>query len=254
MTAAARVKGARNPRPAPAVGAASSGPAGADAPGASLSHNLAGQRLGRKGRDTRERILAAAAELIESGPVDQLSLSAVARGASLGLTSVYNYFADLTELLLALLEPVMASAETSYLALLRQRWPDDEIAARCEAFVLAYHQFWARHSRLLHLRNSMADMLDARMMQHRVEATQPIIALLVAQMDAETAAANSRSAAFGLATMVMIGIERSVTIVTDRRLHDVLGWGAGDDEGRYVQPGVRLMELAVRDMRAANAR
>jgi len=72
-----------------------------------LSHNLNGQRLGRKGRDTRARILAATNELL-AGPIDTpISLSAVARQASLGMTSLYQYFTDLTELLLALLEPLM---------------------------------------------------------------------------------------------------------------------------------------------------
>ena len=98
-----------------------------------VSHNLHGQRLGRKGRDTRERILAATSELVEGDGEEQLSLSAVARRASIKLTSVYNYFTDLTELLLALLEPVMATAEDAYLSLLRERWPDDQLAARCEA-------------------------------------------------------------------------------------------------------------------------
>src|SRR3546814_7301779 len=85
-----------------------------------VSHNLNGQKLGRKGRITRERILAAAIELIDS-PEEAVTLSAVARRASLGMTSLYNYFTDLTELLLAVLEPVMATAEKSYLALLRDR-------------------------------------------------------------------------------------------------------------------------------------
>jgi len=147
-----------------------------------------------------------------------------------------------------LLEPVMATAEDAYLSLLRERWPDDQLAARCEAFVRAYQQFWASHSRLLHLRNSMADMLDQRMIMHRVEATQPIIALLVAQMDADVA--DFHSPAYGMATMVMIGIERSATIVTDTRLHDLLGWTDQDDEQRYVRPGARLMELALREQRA----
>lgn len=214
--------------------------------GCPVSHNLNGQRLGRKGRITRERILAAAIEIID-GPADEpLSLSAVARKCGLGLTSLYNYFADLTELLLAVLEPVMETAEEAYLARLRERWPDEELGARCEEFVRAYHGFWARHSRLLHLRNSMADSLDQRMMMHRVGATQPIIAMLMQQMDCDPADIPSPSAA--MATMVMIGIERSVTVTTDRQLPKVMGWEQREED-RFVVPGGRLMELAIREMR-----
>src|SRR4051812_7547086 len=75
------------------------------------SHNLNGQRLGRKGRLTRDRILVAANELLATPTDVPFSLSAVARQASLGMTSLYLYFTDLTELLLAILEPLMDEAE-----------------------------------------------------------------------------------------------------------------------------------------------
>ena len=90
----------------------------------SLSHNLQGQRLGRKGRDTRERILLAAETLLAAPPGAPITLSAVAREASLGMTTLYLYFSDFTELLLAVLDGIMATAEDSYIGRLRERWPD----------------------------------------------------------------------------------------------------------------------------------
>src|SRR5262245_17067431 len=104
----------------------------------SLSHNLVGQRLGRKGRDTRARILAATEKLL-AGPTDTaISLSAVAREASIGMTTMYLYFSDLTELLLAVLTPIMESAENSYIGHLRTVWPDDALNEHCRKFVEAY--------------------------------------------------------------------------------------------------------------------
>ncbi|MCJ2188426.1 TetR/AcrR family transcriptional regulator [Novosphingobium beihaiensis] len=213
---------------------------------ASISHNLNGQKLGRKGRVTRERILAAAIELIDS-PEEPVTLSSVARRASLGMTSLYNYFTDLTELLLAVLEPVMATAETSYLTVLRERWPDDDLFECCYRFVRAYHDFWLRHSRLLHMRNALADQRDQRMLAHRIDSTRPVIGLLVSQMDGET---RPESADTAMATMVMIGIERSITVATDRELRRQVGMGPEVSEDRFLVPGARLMELAVRDGRA----
>lgn len=212
------------------------------------SHNLAGQRLGRKGRDTRDRILAAMAELL-AGPRDtQISLSAVARQASLGMTSIYNYFTDFTELVMAVLEPVMASAEDAYLAMLRNRWSDEELGARCVEFTAAYHGFWARNSRLLHLRNSMSDNPDPRMMLHRVKCTQPIIRLIVQQMDGDSW--KHRSPEFAMATMLMIGIERSVTISTDNELPPLIALDIQHDADHFVRPSARMLELAIRDMRS----
>lgn len=215
-----------------------------------LSHNLNGQKLGRKGRVTRERILAATAELLAGPRETPISLSAVARQASLGMTSLYNYFTDFTELLLAVLEPVMESAEQAYLEQLRRRWPDGELAAHCSAFVFAYHAFWSRNARLLHLRNAMSEERDHRMMMHRVNSTQPIIHLLVEQMGGDPTA--PRSPEYALATMLMIGIERSVTVATNEELPWLLVQDIQHDATHFLHPGARLLELAIRDVRERN--
>lgn len=216
-----------------------------------VSHNLNGQRLGRKGRDTRERILAACGDLL-ADPEEAITMSAVARRASLGMTSLYNYFADLTELLLAVLEPVMATAEESYLRVLREHWPDAELGAHCYDFVQAYHGFWARHSRLLHLRNTMADSHDHRLMIQRVLSTQPLIGLFVAQMGG--AADDMRSPLRGMATVLMTGVERTVTVSTDIGLTTLFGESERRNEDHYLVPEARLIELAIADTRARLAR
>lgn len=216
-----------------------------------LSHNLNGQRLGRKGRDTRDRILAATNELL-AGPADvEISLSAVARQASLGMTSLYNYFNDLTELLLAVLEPVMATAEDEYVGLLRTRWDDADLGERTLAFVTAYHGFWVKHSRLLHLRNRMADAQNERMMMHRVRAAQPVMRLMVEQMDGELA--QPQSPVFSMATALMTGLERIVTVTTDVALQNTLH--APNPLGRthLLRAEARLLELGIRDYRTLAA-
>lgn len=212
---------------------------------ASISHNLNGQKLGRKGRVTRERIVAAAMELVGASD-EPITLGSVARRAGLGLTSLYNYFSDLTELLLALLESIIATAENEYLAVLRNRWPDEGLYENCYAFVHSYHSFWTRHSRLLHMRNALADQHEARMMKQRIESSRPIIRSLVLQMDADPTLGTR---ATSMATMLMMGIERSVTLVTDGELRALVGMAPDGDEERYVVPGARLMEIAIRDAR-----
>ena len=216
-----------------------------------VSHNLAGQKLGRKGRDTRDRIVAAVGELLAGPRSVQISLSAVARQASLGMTSLYNYFSDLTELLLAVLEPVMASAEDAYLRMLREPWSDDVLAERCHQFVTAYHQFWARNSRLLHLRNQMTDQGDERMIVQRVKSTQPVIRLIVNQMGGDSW--QHRSPEFAMATMLMIGIDRSITISTDTDLPALIAHDIQHDEQHFIRPSARLLELGIRDMRERRA-
>ncbi len=212
-----------------------------------ISHNLNGQKLGRKGRDTRERILAAAVDIIVNEPDTQISLSAVARRASLGMTSLYNYFADLTELLLAVLEPVMATAEEEFVGQIREYWPDEELTERCTQFVRAFYAFWERHARLLHLRNNMADAHDMRMMRHRVSATQPVIRLLIQQMDGDADVFDTPATA--MATALMTGIERSITVNTDDYVAGLFGEPAERKKEHYLWPAARIMELTIRDAR-----
>jgi AcrR family transcriptional regulator len=215
-----------------------------------VSHNLAGQRLGRKGRDTRERILAATERLL-AGPLDTpISLSAVAREASLGMTTLYLYFSDLTELLLAVLDPIMASAENSYVGHLRSRWPDDALAAHCLSFVESYHAFWVRHSRILHLRNSYADNGDERMRAHRISDGRPVIDLLVQQMDGDPA--QALSPAFGMATILLTGLERMITVATDVDFPSLLMEDPVPHVRNLLRAQARVLELGIADRRAAS--
>ena len=224
----------------PALAAAMSGAC------AAVSHNLAGQKLGPKGRVTRERILAAALELIEDNEDEAFTLGGVARRAGLGMSSLYNYFSDQTELLLAVLEPVTATAEEAYMAQVREPWTDEELPQRTRAFIVDYLGFWSRHSGLLHLRNSLADQLDVRMMHHRIDSTRPLIGLLVRQMCRN---AEPSDEALSMATVLMTGIERSVTLATDKRLPKLTGLPFDRGEDRYIESSARLLELAIRDMR-----
>lgn len=214
-----------------------------------LSHNLNGQRLGRKGRDTRERIIAAAQTLLAAPEPVQITLSAVAREASLGMTTLYLYFGDLTELLLAVLEPMMATAEDCYLASLRIRWPEETLGQHCIDFVNAYHAFWQQHSRILHLRNSMADQQDQRMMVHRIRSAQPLIAALVEQMDCDPRA--NPSPAFGMASVLVTGLERLVTIATDAYLPELLDSEFAPNMLDRLGSEARLLELGIRDCRTS---
>ena len=213
-----------------------------------VSHNVNGQRLGRKGRDTRERILAAAVELIQEEGDTPVSLSAVARRASLGMTSLYSYFADFSELIVAVLEPVMAEAEARFLRLAREPWPDEELGERAQAFIAAFYAFWERNSRILHLRNSLADQMDVRMMEHRIRSAQPVIRNFIRQMHHDPR--EVKTAAAGMATVLYIGIERMVAVTTDVTMPKVLPAHFAPDIEHLIEAEGRLLELGIREYRS----
>lgn len=184
-------------------------------PSEQRSHNLVGQRLGRKGRDTRERVIAALHCLLATCPEAQFTLTAVARQAGVGMTTVYLYFSDITELLLAALEPVTSEAAR----LIEQhchRWSDDILQEECLLFVEAHYRFWAKHARILHCRNSFADAGEPRLLENRRTMSNPAIACLARQLDIQDS--GNRAAGTEHAIVLLTMVERMATITTDANI------------------------------------
>jgi AcrR family transcriptional regulator len=220
-----------------------------------VSHNLAGQRLGRKGQETRERILAAALRLFDDQDGPPVTMSSVAREASVRLTNLYLYFPDFGELLLAALERVMATADAAFVDLLRVRWPDERLGESCLEFIWAHYRFWKRHGRILHMRNSVADT-DVRVATYRQNATRPLIDLLIRQMD--SGAGDIHAVPGRMASVVLTGFERVATVATNPLFYASIAADGVDDVdeiiGHMIVAEARLVELAIRDQRAFAAR
>ncbi|MFC4595820.1 TetR/AcrR family transcriptional regulator [Sphingobium tyrosinilyticum] len=216
-----------------------------------VSYNLAGQRLGRKGQETRERILSAMLRLLADPQGPPVNLTNVAREASVRLTNLYLYFPDFGDLLLAALARVMETADEAFVDLLRPRWPDERLRECALAFLRAHYQFWRTHARLLHMRNRLSDD-DARILEHRQRTTFPMLDLLIGQMDCPPDPPDARWRL--MATVVLTGFERMATVVTTPHFNPLgeTRKGAGTDGhiDALIQTEARLMELAIRDARA----
>lgn len=218
-------------------------------PSRSVSHNLNGQRLGRKGRDTRTRIIATARGLLDTGNPEAITLSAVARSAGIGMSSLYLYFADLPELLIAVLEPVNAEAEATHIEALLKRWPDAELRQCCLEFIAQFYRFWQRNARVLHLRNSLASHGEKRMAYHRIASASPIVTLIVRQMDHDALELGTSAAA--MATVLYAGIERIVMIATDFETEVRVNGSLVGNIEPYLEAEARLLEFGIREQRAA---
>ncbi|WP_298288818.1 TetR/AcrR family transcriptional regulator [Novosphingobium sp.] len=215
-----------------------------------VRHNLAGQRLGRKGQETRERILSAALQLLEEPDGPPVTLSSVARAASMRLTNLYLYFPDFGELLLAVLGRVMDDGDAAFMNQLKVRWPDDRLGEATLAFISAHFGFWKRHARLLHLRNALSDS-EPKILQYRQNATRPIIEFLVKQMDGGD---SENFSCTSLAVVALTGFERIATVVTNPNFRFVADDLQTESQEQMVEQLIaaeaRLLELAIRDRRA----
>jgi hypothetical protein len=136
------------------------------------------------------------------------------------------------------------------MSMAQERWPDDELYDCCLRFVSAYLAFWKKHSFILHLRNSIADQLDRRMMLHRLDAAQSMIDLLAKQMDCGIS--NIETPAHSMATVMLTGLERLVTIQTDTVfLQSLLDGKIVPEQVEYrrIDAEAKLLELGIRELR-----
>ena len=216
--------------------------------GQNVSHNLNGQRLGRKGRETRERIVRAAIEVLHDEGEEQFTLSAVARRAGLGMSALYNYFTDLSELMVAVLEPVMDSAQETYLSILGTYWPYDEVGDCSEQFWQCYAGFWSSHAAILHQRNRMSDAGDERMLACRVEAGLPLMDGIGRQLGPE-GVQEVGAEALALASVVATMMERTVTVQSQPSYRTYTRASLGSDTRSLGHAGAKLLALAITNWR-----
>ena len=218
-------------------------------------YNLFGQRLGRKGQETRERILVAALHLIETSQDLTITLSAIAREVSVRMTNLYLYFPDLGDLVLACLSRVMDTADEAYMVRLRERWPDDALFPAVLDFLRAHYQFCHNHMNLLHMRNSLADAGDSRFVEYRREISRPIMDALILQMDGRLEETDSHCA--DLATVIMAGFERLATVMTKSIFHSSVRVAGIIDEPAYIErlmvAEAKMITMVIRHQRDAVA-
>lgn len=215
------------------------------------THNLSGQRLGPKGLGTRERIVKAMLCLVESDDDAPITLSAVARAASVRMSNLYLYFPDLGELLLAALRRAVDEQDLPYMQCLRERWPDADLSRCCETFVRAHFDFWQSHARLLQMRNSLADGRDMRLIEYRNRISAPLIRLLLKQMD--VTGEEGDSSYRDCATVLVTGLERMATVVINPDFAAMTSLPDDEERARFIDrlacAEARIIECTVSRMR-----
>ena len=144
--------------------------------------------LGRKGAETRGKLMTATAELLKTTALRDLRASAISRYARVAVGTFYIYFENVEALALALSWQVAEQAH--YLAkLLRQPWYPGN-AAPIEDFIRAYFAFWDEHGPILRVRNLADAGGDETFLEARLQMEVPLYRLL----DAKVREAKDRGA------------------------------------------------------------
>lgn len=140
-----------------------------------ISKNKHGQSLGRKGRETRERLMSAALELLEDHSPVQLTVVAIAKKAKSSSATFYLYFEDVRSLLLVLSEDAEADMKVVH-EVLDEPWDPKVLdLEHADRVVQAYVSVWNKHREVLRYRNLEADRGDAEFENIRLRTTVRIV-------------------------------------------------------------------------------
>lgn len=165
--------------------------------------NLYGQAMGRKGTQTRERLIRATTELLEKRALRDVNVADIATLAGTSGSSFYIYFTDVSEAALAAadgIEQITPEIQT----MLEKPWTASDAQQRAAALVDAYVNFSSQHHAVLRIRNLAADEGDKRFEEVRHRAVERIHDLLEARI---AAAGNTLDPSAG-ASAVLALMER----------------------------------------------
>jgi len=171
------------------------------------AQNLYGQSMGRKGTQTRERLIRATIELLEKRPLRDVVVSDIATLAGTSSSSFYIYFADVSSAALAAAQGV-EQITPEIEALLGSAWTRADAQDKAGALVESYVNFSSQHHAILRIRNLSADEGDKRFEDVRHRAVSRIHELLEARI---AAAKNGLDPSSG-ASAVLALMERIAAI------------------------------------------
>jgi len=172
---------------------------------------LDGRALGRRGAQTRQRLLDATARLLEDNGLRELRVVDIARAVDLAPATFYQYFRDVEEAVLAL-SAAVGEETTSLSGLIAEPWsgPDGLVVVR--RLVEDFIANWDDHRAVLRTRNLAAQEGDPRFRAVRNEALRPLTEGIAAKVAAQ---GEPGVAPYAAAAAMVSMLERMAAFHTD---------------------------------------
>jgi AcrR family transcriptional regulator len=166
-----------------------------------------GRSLGKRGAQTRRRLLDATAHLLEHHGVRDLRVVDIAREVGTSPATFYQYFRDVEEAVLALASDV-GDELTPLVELLDRPWEGAAGLGAARALVEGFVDYWDDHRAVLRTRNLAAQEGDARFREVRNRSlnvfTQHVSAKVAESQAAGRVVAEISPAAAGAALVALI--------------------------------------------------
>ena len=137
-----------------------------------------GRIPGRRGRQTRDRLLDATAEMLDTRSYRDLSVVDVARSVGTSPATFYQYFSDVEAAILVLAGRMVEDGEQLRSAVADATWTGKAARTSAEQLVDAFLTFWRDHGAVLRVVDLAIAEGDQRFRQIRNDLLGPITAAL----------------------------------------------------------------------------
>ncbi|HEY1739540.1 MAG TPA: TetR family transcriptional regulator, partial [Acidimicrobiia bacterium] len=154
---------------------------------ASDARALDGRTIGKRGAETRRRLLDATAVLLRDRGVLELRVVDIARSVGTSSATYYQYFRDVDEAVLELADEIGARDVEPLARLLDDPWDAERGLAQARMLVERFIHVWDDHSAVLHTRNLAAQEGDRRFRETRNRTNRPFLEGFAAQVRAHQA-------------------------------------------------------------------
>lgn len=207
--------------------------------------NKNGQILGRKGLETRQRLMQAAHKLISDHSPFDLTISQVSQEAKVGKATFYVYFDDVQDLIFALCAQITEEIEDLFST--NDNLFGDAAHLHRDALMLVreFNRVWDRHSEILLYRNIEADRGNPRFNDLRTHSAIPILNALCDRIANSLPKERGRRRVFSYAEAIVffVAMERLAAAA-----HQYPGDGLDPDLLIEAQASVLVRLLEPRDM------
>jgi len=185
-----------------------------------------GRALGRRGAETRRRLLEATAKLLEHHGVRDLRVVEITRAVGTSPATFYQYFHDVPEAVLALAEEVGEDLAPIG-EVLDGDWTGHRGLDAARVLVEKFITFWDEHRAVLRTRNLAAQEGDDRFRAVRNAALRPMLDRLASRIAASqrAGAVAERLSAPTAAAALMAMLERMAAFH-----EDLAPYGASRDD------------------------
>jgi AcrR family transcriptional regulator len=181
---------------------------------ATIKTNKQGQELGRKGRDTRQRLMQAAERLLKTQSPVELTAVSIAKEAEMSSAAFYLYFEDVRNVLHALSEAAAAEMADTHRILLEPWHPNEPDIKHAMRVVQSFYKVYDKHRAVLRFCNLEADRGDASFEKIRIGMLIPFFDEFSRRIYDATSDSNkryTRGDAYAEAIALVAALERNAS-------------------------------------------